>query len=118
MTFFTPGRTGASSPSGSKRNTLQSTLPFLPVRESSRTRSPWTTSPSFPSTSTNTAASPNNPIAIVNQDGESLVVQIIHQKRLDFIRILPDNVDQLADTFRFYRMKRPGLSVGEIYLAR
>jgi Tfp pilus assembly protein PilN len=52
----------------------------------------------------------------VNQDGESLVVQIIHEKRLDFIRILPDNVDQLADTFRFYRMKRPGLSVGEIYL--
>jgi general secretion pathway protein L len=56
------------------------------------------------------------PIAIVNQDGESLVVQIIHEKRLDFIRILPDNVEQLADTFRFYRMKRPGLSVGEIYL--
>jgi len=55
------------------------------------------------------------PIAIVNQDGESLVVQIIHKKRLDFIRIVPDNVDQLADTFRFYRMKRPGLSVGEIY---
>ena len=55
------------------------------------------------------------PIAIVNQDGESLVVQIIHKKKLDFIRIVPDNVDQLADTFRFYRMKRPGLSVGEIY---
>jgi Tfp pilus assembly PilM family ATPase/Tfp pilus assembly protein PilN len=55
------------------------------------------------------------PIAIVNQDAESLVVQIIHKKRLDFIRIVQDNVDQLADTFRFYRMKRPGLSVGEIY---
>ena len=57
------------------------------------------------------------PIAIVNQDGEELVVQIIHKKRLDFLRILPDDVDQLADTFRFYRMKRPNLSVGEIYLA-
>ncbi|HYQ61017.1 MAG TPA: hypothetical protein VEP29_08190, partial [Desulfatiglandales bacterium] len=57
------------------------------------------------------------PIAIVNQDGEKLVVQIIHKKRLDFIRILPDDVDQLADTFRFYRMKRPNLSVGEIYFA-
>jgi len=57
------------------------------------------------------------PVAIVNQDGESLVVQIIHRKRLDFIRIVPDDVDQLADTFRFYRMKRPGLSVGEIYFA-
>lgn len=56
------------------------------------------------------------PVAIVNQDGESLVVQIIHRKKLDFIRILPDSVDQLADTLRFYRMKRPGLSVGEIYL--
>ena len=56
------------------------------------------------------------PIAIVNQDGESLVVQMVLQKRLDFIRILPNNVDQLADTFRFYRMKRPGLSVEEIYL--
>ena len=58
-----------------------------------------------------------HPIAIVNQDGESLVVQIIHQKRLDFIRIVPDNVDQLEDTFRFYKMKRPGLSVEGIYLA-
>lgn len=57
------------------------------------------------------------PVAIVNQDGESLVLQIIHKKRLDFIRIVPDSVDQLADTFRFYRMKRPNLSVGEIYLA-
>jgi general secretion pathway protein L len=57
------------------------------------------------------------PVSIVNQDGESLVVQIIHKKRIDFIRILPDDVDQLADTFRLYRMKRPGLSVGEIYLA-
>ena len=56
------------------------------------------------------------PIAIVNQDGESLVVQIILQKKLDFIRILPDNMDQLADTFRFYTMKRPSLPVGEIYL--
>jgi len=56
------------------------------------------------------------PVAIVNQDGESLVVQIIHRKKLDFIRILPDSVDQLADTLRFYRMKRPDLSVGEIYL--
>jgi len=57
------------------------------------------------------------PVAIVNQDGESLVVQIIHRKRLDFIRIVPDDVDQLADTFRFYRMKRPGLSLGAIYFA-
>jgi len=57
------------------------------------------------------------PVAIVNQDGESLVVQIIYRKRLDFIRILRDDLDQLADTFRFYRMKRPGVSVGEIYLA-
>ena len=56
------------------------------------------------------------PIAIVNQDGESVVVQIVLQKRLDFIRIVPNKVDQLADTFRFYRMKRPGLSVEEIYL--
>lgn len=56
------------------------------------------------------------PVAIVNQDGDSVVVQIIHRKRLDFIRILPDDVDQLADTFRFYAVKRPGLSVGEIYL--
>jgi len=56
------------------------------------------------------------PIAIVNQDGESLVVQVILRKRLDFIRILPDDVDQLAETLRFYKMKRPDLSVGEIYL--
>jgi Tfp pilus assembly PilM family ATPase/Tfp pilus assembly protein PilN len=56
------------------------------------------------------------PIAIVNQDGESLVLQIIHKRSLDFIRILPDDVDQLADTFRFYKIKRPDLSVGEIYL--
>jgi len=56
------------------------------------------------------------PVAIVNQDGENLVLQIIHQRRLDFIRILPDSAEQLAETFRFYRMKRPGLSVGEIYL--
>jgi len=56
------------------------------------------------------------PIAIVNQDGESLVVQVILRKRLDFIRILPDDVDQLAETLRFYKMKRPNLSVGEIYL--
>jgi type II secretion system protein L len=62
-------------------------------------------------------AAAEQPVAIVNQDGESLVVQIIHKRRLDFIRILPDDVDQLADTFRFYRMKRPDLSVGEIYLA-
>ena len=57
------------------------------------------------------------PIAIVNQDGEKLVVQIIRKKMLEFIRILPDDVDQLADTFRFYRMKRPDLSVEEIYFA-
>jgi general secretion pathway protein L len=57
------------------------------------------------------------PIAIVNQDGENLVVQIIHRKKLDFLRILPDSVDQISDTFRLYRMKRPDLSVGEIYLA-
>lgn len=57
-----------------------------------------------------------HPVAIVNQDGESLVLQIIHKRSLDFIRILPDDVDQLADTFRFYKMKRPSLSVGEIYL--
>lgn len=56
------------------------------------------------------------PIAIVNQDGESLVVQVILRKRLDFIRILPHDVDQLAETLRFYKMKRPDLSVGEIYL--
>ena len=56
------------------------------------------------------------PVALVNQDGETLVLQIIHKRRLDFIRILPDSVDQLADTFRFYKMKRPSLSVGEIYL--
>jgi len=56
------------------------------------------------------------PVAIVNQDGESLVLQIIHKRRLDFIRILPDDMDQLADTFRFYKLKRPGLSIGEIYL--
>jgi hypothetical protein len=53
-----------------------------------------------------------HPIAIVNQDGQSLVVQIIHQKRLDFIRIVPDNVDQLEDTFRFYKMN--GRTSGEI----
>jgi len=57
------------------------------------------------------------PVAIVNQDGESLVVQIIYKKRLDFIRVLPESADQLADTFRFYKLKRPGLSVSEIYLA-
>jgi general secretion pathway protein L len=57
------------------------------------------------------------PIAIVNQERESLVVQIVYRKRLDFLRILPDSVDQITDTFRFYRMKRPDLSVGEIYLA-
>jgi general secretion pathway protein L len=57
------------------------------------------------------------PIAIVNQEGERSVVQIIHRKRLDFLRILPDSVDQIADTFRLYRMKRPDLSVGGIYLA-
>jgi Tfp pilus assembly PilM family ATPase/Tfp pilus assembly protein PilN len=57
-----------------------------------------------------------HPVSIVNQDGEHLVVQIIHNKKIDFIRILRDDVDQLADTFRFYRMKRPGLSVGEILL--
>jgi general secretion pathway protein L len=57
------------------------------------------------------------PIAIVNQEGESLVVQIIYGKILDFLRILPDSVDQIADTFRLYRMKRPELAVGEIYLA-
>ncbi|HYQ60696.1 MAG TPA: type II secretion system protein GspL [Desulfatiglandales bacterium] len=57
------------------------------------------------------------PIAIVNQDGEKLVVQIIRKKMLEFIRILPDDADQLADTFRFYRMKRPDLSVEEIYFA-
>ncbi|MGE5840458.1 MAG: GspL/Epsl periplasmic domain-containing protein [Deltaproteobacteria bacterium] len=56
------------------------------------------------------------PVALVNQEGESLVVQVIHKKRIDFIRILQDDVDQLADTFRIYRMKRPTLSVGEIYL--
>jgi general secretion pathway protein L len=56
------------------------------------------------------------PVAIVHTIGESLVVQIIHKKQLDFIRILPGSVDQLADTFRFYKMKRPDLSVGEIYL--
>ncbi len=58
-----------------------------------------------------------DPVALVNQDGETLVLQIIYKKRLDFIRILPNDVDQLADTFRFYRMKRPDLSVAEIYLA-
>jgi Tfp pilus assembly PilM family ATPase/Tfp pilus assembly protein PilN len=57
------------------------------------------------------------PIAIVNQDRDSLVVQIIHKRGLDFIRILPDDVDQLADTFRFYKIKRPDLSVEAIYLA-
>jgi Tfp pilus assembly protein PilN len=56
------------------------------------------------------------PVALVNQDGESLVLQIVHKKRLDFIRILPDSVEQVADTFRFYKMKRPGLPVEEIYL--
>lgn len=58
-----------------------------------------------------------DPVALVNQDGETLVLQIIYKKRLDFIRVLPNDVDQLADTFRFYRMKRPDLSVAEIYLA-
>ena len=56
------------------------------------------------------------PVALLNQDGESLVLQIVHKKRLDFIRILPDSVDQLVDTFRFYKMKRPDLPVEEIYL--
>jgi len=56
------------------------------------------------------------PVALVNQDGESLVLQIVRKKRLDFIRILPDSVDQLVDTFRFYKMKRPGVPVEEIYL--
>ncbi len=57
------------------------------------------------------------PVALVNQDGESLVVQIIHNRKMDFIRILQDDMDQLADTLRFYRMKRPSLSVGQIYFA-
>jgi general secretion pathway protein L len=57
------------------------------------------------------------PVALVNQDGESLVVQIIHNRKMDFIRILQDDMDQLADTLRFYRMKRPNLSVGQIYFA-
>jgi len=55
------------------------------------------------------------PVALVNQDGESLVVQIIHNRKMDFIRILQNDMDQLADTLRFYRMKRPSLSVGQIY---
>ncbi|MBP1709016.1 MAG: hypothetical protein H6Q40_805, partial [Deltaproteobacteria bacterium] len=50
-----------------------------------------------------------DPVAIINQDGEKLGVQIIHKKRLDFIRILPDDVDQLADTFRLSRPWSGGL---------
>ncbi len=61
----------------------------------------------------------DQPVSIINFGERENVVQIIHGKRLDFIRVLPDgtgHMDDLIDTFNLYLLKKPDPPLGEILL--
>ncbi|MBN2033367.1 MAG: PilN domain-containing protein [Deltaproteobacteria bacterium] len=59
------------------------------------------------------------PVALVYLEGESILVEIIYEKRLDFLRVFGDTKkasEQIADTFRLYKLKRPAVTVNEILI--
>jgi Tfp pilus assembly PilM family ATPase len=61
----------------------------------------------------------DQPVSIINFGERENVVQIIHGKRLDFIRVLPEgtgHMDDLVDTFNLYLLKKPDPPLGEILL--
>lgn len=58
-------------------------------------------------------------VSIINLSKAKTVVQIISGKRLEFMRILPDgaeNIEDLMETFKIYRLKNPDVPLDEILL--
>jgi general secretion pathway protein L len=60
------------------------------------------------------------PAAIVHLDPESTLVEIVYHNRPDFFRVFPDGKQapqQIEETLRLYKLKRPAASVNEILLS-
>jgi general secretion pathway protein L len=60
------------------------------------------------------------PAALVHFDGDSILVEIVSDKRPDFFRVFRDDrkaPEQIADTLRLYKFKRPERTVNEILLS-
>ncbi|MCP4666978.1 MAG: hypothetical protein GY849_11495 [Deltaproteobacteria bacterium] len=58
-------------------------------------------------------------ISIMHFGNGKMVVQIIHENRLDFIRILPErpeDTDQLIHTFKLYQLEKPDILLSEILI--
>jgi len=61
----------------------------------------------------------NQALSITHFGSGKMVVQIINEKRLDFVRILPerpDDVDQLKKTFKLYHLEKPDVLLSEILI--
>ena len=61
----------------------------------------------------------NQAFSIIHFSNGKMVVQIINEKRLDFVRILPesdDDADQLEKTFKLYRLEKPDVQLSEILI--
>jgi general secretion pathway protein L len=62
----------------------------------------------------------DEPVALVYLDGAGILVEIVYGKRPDFIRVLGDGArapEQVADTLRLYKLKRPEATVKEILIS-
>ena len=60
------------------------------------------------------------PAAIVHLERESTLVEIVYRNRPDFFRVFPDAKQapqQIEETLRLYKLKRPDVSVNEILLS-
>jgi general secretion pathway protein L len=63
---------------------------------------------------------PEQPAAIVHFDKESTLVELVYRNRPDFFRIFPDGKQapqQIEETLKLYKLKRPGASVSEILIS-
>jgi general secretion pathway protein L len=60
------------------------------------------------------------PVALVYHDEDGFLVEMVYHKRPDFFRVLGDGdraPEQIADTLRLYKLKRPEATVDEILVS-
>jgi Tfp pilus assembly PilM family ATPase/Tfp pilus assembly protein PilN len=60
------------------------------------------------------------PVALVYLDGDNILVEIVYGKRPDLFRVFgigKQAPEQIADTLRLYKLKRPGVTVSEILVS-
>ena len=60
------------------------------------------------------------PVALVYRDEDGFLVEMVYRKRADFFRVLGNGdrgPEQIADTLRLYKLKRPEVAVEEILVS-